>query len=111
MNQPSVQFSQYWSGLLFPSPGDLPNRGMEPGSPALQADALPSESPGKTLSRSVRSDSLRPQGLQHAVQLSIYLTSDVCSPPPYICGQMRREDLAFQELTCFLVLSACLAKY
>ena len=36
-----------WSGLPFPSPGDLPNPGTEPGSPALQADALPSEPPGK----------------------------------------------------------------
>ena len=34
---PSIGFSkqQYWSGLLFPSPGDLPNPGIEPGSPAL----------------------------------------------------------------------------
>ena len=47
---PSVGFSrqEYWSGLPFPSPGDLPNPGIEPGSPALQADALPSEPPGKT---------------------------------------------------------------
>ena len=36
-----------WSGLPFPSPGDLPDPGNEPGSPALQADALPSELPGK----------------------------------------------------------------
>ena len=34
---------QYWSGLPFPSPGDLPNPGIEPRSPALEADALPSE--------------------------------------------------------------------
>ena len=38
---------EYWSGLPFPSPGDFPNPGFEPGSPALQADSLPSESPGK----------------------------------------------------------------
>ena len=38
---------EYWSGLPFPSPGDLPDTRIEPGSPALQADALPSESPGK----------------------------------------------------------------
>ena len=31
----------YWSGLPFPSPGDLPNPGIEPRSPALQADSLP----------------------------------------------------------------------
>ena len=34
---------EYWSGLPFPSSGDLPDPGIEPGSPALQADALPSE--------------------------------------------------------------------
>ena len=41
---PSMEFSRqgYWSGLPFPSAGDLLNPGMEPQSPALQADALPS---------------------------------------------------------------------
>ena len=39
---------EYWSGLPFPSPGDLPNPGIEPRSPALPADALPPEPPGKT---------------------------------------------------------------
>ena len=34
---------EYWSGLPFPSPGDLPNPGIEPRSPALQADSLPTE--------------------------------------------------------------------
>ena len=40
-----MEFSrqEYWSGLPFPSPGDIPNPGIEPGSPALQAHALPSE--------------------------------------------------------------------
>ena len=38
---------EYWSGLQFPSPGDLPNPGLEPRSPAFQADALTSELPGK----------------------------------------------------------------
>ena len=36
---------EYWSGLPFPSPGDLPDPGIEPRSPALQADALTSELP------------------------------------------------------------------
>ena len=42
-----MEFSrqEYWSGLPFPSPGDLSDPGIEPGSPALQADALPSEPP------------------------------------------------------------------
>ena len=45
----SMGFSreEYWSGLPFPSPGDLPDPGIEPRSPALQADSLPSEPPGK----------------------------------------------------------------
>ena len=52
----SMGFSrqEYWSGLPFPSPGDLPNTGIEPVSPALQTDALPSEPPNvnvKSLSR------------------------------------------------------------
>ena len=50
----SMEFSrhEYWSWLPFPSPGDLPNPGIEPRSPALQADSLPSESPWKPHSRS-----------------------------------------------------------
>ena len=46
---PSMGFSrqEYWSGLPFPSPGDLPDPGIEPGSPTLQADPLTSEPPGK----------------------------------------------------------------
>ena len=47
----SMGFSrqEYWSGLPFPSPGDLPDPRIEPRSPALQADALPSEPPGKQI--------------------------------------------------------------
>ena len=46
---PSMEFSrqEYWSGLPFPSPGDLPDTGLEPLSPAPQADSLQSEPPGK----------------------------------------------------------------
>ena len=45
----SMGFSkqEYWSGLPFPSPGDLPNPGIKSGSSALQADALSSEPPRK----------------------------------------------------------------
>ena len=44
---PSMEFSRqgHWSGLPFPSPGDLPDPRIKPGSPTLQADALPSEPP------------------------------------------------------------------
>ena len=46
---PSMEFSkqEYWSGLPFPSPGDLPNPGIQPRSPALRADVFPFETLGK----------------------------------------------------------------
>ena len=46
----SMEFSRQesWSRLSFPSPGDLSNPGIEPGSPALQEGSLPSEPPGKS---------------------------------------------------------------
>ena len=49
----SIGFSrrEYWSGVPFPSPGDLPNPGIKPKSPTLQADILPSELPGKPAGR------------------------------------------------------------
>ena len=51
----SVEFSgqEFLSGLPFPSSGDLPNPGIEPGSPSLQADALLPEPPGKPIYSSV----------------------------------------------------------
>ena len=50
---PPIGFSrqEYWSGLPFPSPGDLPDPGIKPRFPALQADALTSEPPGKPSSK------------------------------------------------------------
>ena len=50
-----------WSGWPFPSPGDLPNPGIKPRSPALQADSLPEESPGKPKNTGVGSLSLLQQ--------------------------------------------------
>ena len=74
----SMKFSrrEYWSGLPFPSPGDLPDLGIEPRSLALQADSWPSEPPRKRLQEgncsrtwdvlrhSVVSDTLGPHRLQ-----------------------------------------------
>ena len=47
----SMGFSrqEYWSGLPFPSPGDLPDPGIKPRTPVLEADALTSEPPGKLI--------------------------------------------------------------
>ena len=50
---------EYWSGLPFPSPGDVPDPGIEPRSPALQADTLPSELPGNL-----------PRLLKHIIRLT-----------------------------------------
>ena len=56
----SMEFSrpEYWSGLPFPSAGDLPDLGVGPGSPTLQADSLPAEPPGKPKNTGVGSLSL-----------------------------------------------------
>ena len=69
----SMGFSRQecWSGLPFSSPGNLPDPGIEPRSPTLQANALPSEPPGKlenvvqfsSVQSLSRVDSLRPHGL------------------------------------------------
>ena len=50
-NPPSMGFSrqEYWNGLPIPSPGDLPDPGIELGSPTLQADSLPSKLPRNLL--------------------------------------------------------------
>ena len=48
-NDQTSLWKEYWSGLPRPAPGDLPNPGIEPRSPALQVDLLPSESLGKPL--------------------------------------------------------------
>ena len=64
----SMGFSrpEYWSGQPFPSPGDLPNAGIEPRSPALQADASPAEPQG--------GHTLTISGLYRAVVLYIVIT-------------------------------------
>ena len=67
----SMGFSrqQYWSGLPFPSPGDLPNPAIKPRSPALQTDALPSEPPGKSINGV---SALLKQGKADTCGLTIY---------------------------------------
>ena len=71
---PSMEFSreEFWSGLPFPSPGDLPDSGIEPRFPALQADALPSELPAPTLSYSLH--------LQSALLLRLFTVRLLLSP-------------------------------
>ena len=76
----SMEFSspEYWSGLPLPSPGDLPNPGIEPRSPILQADALLSEPPGKPKpSFALRSFSLFSSALSSFAILSSALLSSL----------------------------------
>ena len=47
-HQAPLSRQAYWSGLPFPSSGDLPGQGIKPGSPALQVDSLPSDLPAKS---------------------------------------------------------------
>ena len=58
-----MEFSkpEYWSGYPFPSPGDLPNPGIEPRAPTLQADSLPAEPQGKPKNTGVGSLALLQQ--------------------------------------------------
>ena len=58
----SLEFSrqEYWSGLQFPSPRDLPNPEIKPWSPSLQAGSLPSEPPGKPLFNILRNSEFAP---------------------------------------------------
>ena len=85
----SMGFSgqEYWSGLPFPSLGDLPHPGIEPSSPVLHADSLLSEPPKGSqfscsvqFSRSVMSDSLQP----HESQASLPITNFPLFKIPYI---------------------------
>ena len=73
----SMGFSrqEYWSGLPFPSPGDLSDPGIEPQSPTLQTDALTSEPPGKPIEKSMdgskKKDTYRNTFKLEAIKLSI----------------------------------------
>ena len=79
----SMGFSrqEYWSGLSFPSPGDLPHPGIEPRSPALQADALTSEPPGK-------------KEFPHAaVVKTVLLRAQVSIPDCHMAKRRKREKI------------------
>ena len=90
-----MEFSrqEYWSGLPLPSPGDLPDPGIEPGSPALQA--LPSEPRGN------------PIRCQHsAILVSQNLTLDIVQPDNSQCSsQNLRFAFVMDPLKEFIYLS------
>ena len=67
---------EYWNGLPFPSPGDLPDPGIKPGSPTLQADALPSEHQGRFLLYNTANQFMKVKVRQSCLTL--------CDPVDYI---------------------------
>ena len=77
---PSMEFSRqgYWSGLLFPSPGDVPNPGIEPGSPALQVDSLPSEPQGSSVVGETYSNYGRSRGSRQAPDFRVLMIGARC---------------------------------
>ena len=88
-----MEFSrpEYWSGEPFPSPGDLPNPGIDPRSPALQADSLLSESPGKPKNTGVVSLSplqwiFPTQELNHVPLQADSLPAELPGKPPGFAG-------------------------
>ena len=88
-----MEFSrqEYWSGLPFPSPGDLPNPGIETGSPALQADTLPTEPPGKPQLGTWKGGGGR--GARRAPRATARTSTTTASPPavahgPQLCRPM-----------------------
>ena len=115
----SMGFSRqdYWSGLPFPSPGDLPDSGIEPGSPALQVDALPSKPQGKPkcyfkcrlFPLVCCCDCLRPHELQqHQAYLSItisqsllkFMSIESVMPSNHLilcCCVIANSDIIFSE--------------
>ena len=103
----SMKFSRqgYWSGLPCPPPGDLPNPGIKPRSPALQADSSPSEPPGKPKNTRVGSLSLLQGGSQESnwdllhCRWILYQLSYQRSP-----GFIEGNANTVHSLTCLLCL-------
>ena len=84
-----MEFSrrEYWSGLPFPSPGDIPEPGIKPGSTTLWADPLPSEPQGKPLQCVIKSNILKSfpwEGFSfpgvHSSEGVLFVVFNACSP-------------------------------
>ena len=99
----SIEFSkpEYWSGWPFPTPGDLPNPGIEPRSPTLQADFLPAEPQGKPhmFKRQSWISKLGQtpfHASHHQVSMQGYLNLPWCLKP---------RDAVFHQYTCYVFSS------
>ena len=83
---------EYWSGLPFPSPGDLPDPGIEPRSPALQAEALLPEPSGKLRDEIIKRETGPPKN-KRSIKKMPYKTKMVRITPNMIMGTSRIDDL------------------
>ena len=108
----SMEFSrqEYWSGLPFPSPGDLPDPGIEPRSPTLQADSLPSDPPRELpIKKKKERDILKSRDITlptkvHLVKAMVFpVVTYACESWTIKKSQRRRIDAV--ELWCWRRLS------
>ena len=118
----SIEFSrqEYWSGLPFSSPGDLPNPGIEPRPPALQAEALLSEPLGKPIAYECWYSDFFPwitdvvngfwsgESSPEYLQFSDFLAQLVRTEPPAVLHLQPRSsylDTGLKEGLCFCIFS------
>ena len=114
---PSMGFSrqEYWSGLPFPPPGDLPNPGIQPGSPAFQAHALTSEPPGNwrlTVPKTIKMMLVRPQMISFKMIIRADHAVSACSPIPLSMKALvhwlsARGESAFRQDRSPATLPSC----
>ena len=91
---------EYSSGVPFPSPGDLPDPGIKPRSLSLQADALPSEPPGKPIKRKTMSKAGLIRGAKDTgwVERAFQTKENLCKDPPKVnaggrLGRVLEKDM------------------
>ena len=103
---PSMGFSRkdYWSGLPFPSPGNLPNPGIEPRSPTLQADALSSEPPKKPNQTPNCQHPLDHRKSKRVPEKHLFLFYWL-SPSLWLCGSQQTVANSFKRWKCHTTLS------
>ena len=95
---PSMRFSrqEYWSGLPLPSPGDLPDPGIKPRYPALQADALSSEPPRKPNQRSNCQHPLNHRKSKRAPEKHLLLLYWLCQSL-WLCGSQQTVEYSSRD--------------
>ena len=91
----SMEFprQEYSSGLPFPSPGDLPNPGIEPGSPALQADSLLSELPRKPGKRTGKTNNIKAHGMELTEKAMVTHSSTLAWKIPWMEEPGRLQSM------------------